>query len=54
MFITIKASKGKILTDGETYAEMISLSENNKGSEFYEISVEEYNEILKAQMPSEV
>ena len=49
MFITIKASKGKMLTDGETYAEMISLSENNKGSEFYEITEEEYEKILKEQ-----
>lgn len=54
MFITIKASKGKMLTDGETYAETISLCENKTPEGYYEISVEEYNEILKVQMPSEV
>lgn len=49
MFITIRASKGHILTDGEVYAETISLAENKTVNDYREITIEEYEEILKQQ-----
>jgi hypothetical protein len=49
MFITIRASEGYILTDGKVYAETISLAENKTASDYREITIEEYEEILKQQ-----
>lgn len=49
MFITIKASKGYVLTDGETYAETISLAENTPIDQYYEITKEEYEKIQESE-----
>ena len=43
------ASEGHILTDGEIYGTVIYLAEDRKEEEFHEITLEEYEEILKAQ-----
>lgn len=47
--ILIKASKGKILTDGETYGKEIFLAEGVDASTFHEIPEEEYQKILEEQ-----
>lgn len=44
--ITIYAAEGKILTNGETYGTTISLAEGLDESGFYEITQEEYENIL--------
>ncbi len=46
MFITIRASEGYILTDGENYAETFSLAENKGAESYREITKEEYEKIL--------
>ena len=46
MFITIRASEGYILTDGENYAETFSLAENKTTESYREITKEEYNKIV--------
>jgi len=43
------ADDGKVLTDGEIYGREILLEVGRDANEFKEISVEEYEEILKAQ-----
>ena len=43
------ANEGKILTDGEIYGRIIYLAIDANADAFYEISDEEYAEILKAQ-----
>ena len=45
----IFASEGHILTDGETYGTAIYLAEDRNKDEFYEITLEEYEEIIKRQ-----
>ena len=43
------ADSGKILTDGETFGRVIFLGKGRAVDEFYEITEEEYEEILKEQ-----
>ena len=47
MFITIRASEGYVLTDGENYAETFSLAENKTAESYREITKEEYEMIIK-------
>ena len=47
MFITIRASEGYVLTDGENYAETFSLAENKTTESYREITKEEYEMIIK-------
>ena len=37
------AEKGKVLTDGQTYGTAVYLAEDRAESDFYEITIEEYN-----------
>lgn len=41
------ADEGKILTNGEVYGKQIFLGKGDSGFSYYEISEEEYQEILK-------
>ena len=51
----IIADEGKILTDGkDTFGKVIFLGSNSSAEDFYEITEEEYEEILKEQEESEV
>lgn len=45
----IYADEGKVLTNGETYGTQIFLAEGLNEKDFYEISQEEYEEILNEQ-----
>lgn len=45
----ICASKGKWLTNGETYGKQIYLAEGIDPATFYEITDEEYAQILEAE-----
>lgn len=51
------ADEGKILTNGEIYGKQIFLAEGVSEADFYEITEEEYAEILKSmdggEQPSE-
>lgn len=40
------ANKGMVLTDGETYGKKIYLAEGESADKFYEITDEEYWEIM--------
>lgn len=44
--IVLKASKGKIFTNGEIYGKEIYLANGENETKFYEITVEEYNRIM--------
>lgn len=44
--ITLYATDGKILTDGNTYGTVIYLAEGVSADTFHEITKEEYNRIL--------
>lgn len=44
------ADSGKILTDGETFGRVIFLGKGRTADEFYEITEEEYNKILEAEV----
>ena len=46
---SIKATDGKILTNGEIFGRTIILAEGLSGEDFYEITEEEYENILKEQ-----
>lgn len=48
----IFASKGHVLTDGQTYGTAAYLPENRSESEFYEITIEEYEAIKKQSQES--
>ena len=48
------ASEGHILTDGNTYGSVIYLAEDRKEEEFHEITLEEYENILKAEEEPEI
>lgn len=54
MFITIRASEGNIITDGENYAETFSLAENKTIENYREISKEEYKKVLEAENSPEL
>lgn len=43
---TIEASEGHILTNGKIYGNIISLSIKDKEEDFYEITEEEYNQLM--------
>lgn len=43
------ADDGKVLTDGETYGKLIFLAEGKNSFSYYEITEQEYQEILKAE-----
>jgi hypothetical protein len=43
------ADDGKVLTNGEIYGTQIFLADGESADDYYEISVEEYEEILRAQ-----
>lgn len=43
------ASDGSVLTDGKTYGRIIYLGKNRKKDEFFEITKEEYEDILKKE-----
>lgn len=47
--VTLYADEGKVLTNGEIYATTMSLAKGSDGEEFYEITREEYEKILKEQ-----
>lgn len=47
--LTIFADEGKVLTNGEIFGTVISLAEGESTDKFYEITEEEYEEILKAE-----
>ena len=46
MQITIRADKGKWLTDGEIYGKTLSLAEGASLDDYYEITNEEYETII--------
>lgn len=46
----IEATDGHILTNGEVFGTTIYLAEGETGEDFYEITEEEYNEILDEEM----
>ena len=50
----LKASEGMVLTDGEIYGNIIYIGADRKAEEFHEITQEEYDEIVNANMPEEV
>ena len=43
--VILRATQGKILTDGKIYGKTIYLAKGMDGSNFYEITEEEYQEI---------
>jgi hypothetical protein len=45
--ITLYADDRMILTDGEIYGKIIHLAEDKDKDSFYEITEEEYNNIMK-------
>lgn len=47
--LTIFSDKGKVLTNGVIFGTTISLAEGESADEFYEITQEKYEEILKAE-----
>ena len=49
IYLAALATEGKILTNGEIFGRTIILAENLNESEFYEITEEEYESILKEQ-----
>ena len=49
MEIIIRADEGKWLTDGENYGKTISLAEGVSVEDYYEITDEEYETLMKEQ-----
>lgn len=57
MFITLRAGKDKVLTDGENYGTTFDLAEGRNVEDFYEITQEEYEKKMKEleeQMESDI
>lgn len=50
----LEAHPGKVLTNGEIYGEVIYLGINDSAANYYEITIEEYQEILNAQPQPEI
>lgn len=51
--IKLTASEGMILTDGTTYGRVIFLAEGRTGDSFFEITEEEYNNVLEEKRRKE-
>lgn len=47
--IILYAEEGKVLTDSEIYGRTIYLAEGRSAENFYEITEEEYEEIIKKE-----
>lgn len=47
--IKLTASDGKWLTDGEAYGKIVYLGVNDKPENWYEITEEEYEKIMRAE-----
>lgn len=47
------AEEGRVLTDGKTYGKVIFLADGENGYNFYEITDEEYQEILNKELEKE-
>lgn len=47
--ITLKASEGMLLTDGEIYAKLLVLGDWDKAENYREITEEEYNAIMAVE-----
>ena len=47
--VVLTADDGKVITDGETYGKQIFLAVGETAEGYYEITEEEYNEILAEQ-----
>ena len=48
--VILYAEEGKILTDGGIYGRTIYLAEGRSADEFHEITEEEYNNIVEAEI----
>lgn len=46
---TITASEGMVLTNGDTYGKSISLGVNDNANNWYEITEEEHQRLIKEQ-----
>lgn len=46
----IVASEGMIMTDGEIYGRKIFLAEGRSAEEFYEIPLEEYEQMMEQEV----
>lgn len=53
MQVTIRADKGKWLTDGENYGKTISLAEGVSVDDYYEITEAEYTALMEAETTAE-
>ena len=49
----IEATEGKILTNGEIYGKQIYLAEGVNADNFYEIPIEEYEEMMESPEATE-
>ena len=45
----LKADEGKVITNGETFATVVYLGKNDSSLNWYEITEEEYHQILQQQ-----
>ena len=52
--ITLIASKGHILTDGESFGRIVHLASGDEGEMWYEITEEEYQKILEEKERNEM
>ena len=49
----LKASEGKILTNGNAYGKVVALGAGDKAENWYEIPIEEYEKTLEEETPEE-